>query len=216
MKTLLPYLMIAALMAAAPALKASEQDQVAGAATTIRRFKAIPEKSIPPQVMRDAKGLAILTVVKGAFIFSGRIGQGVVVARTADGWSGPSFIKTGGAGFGAQIGGQVTEFVIVLNTRAAVRAFAHGGNVQLGGALSVAAGPYGRATGADVTPKAAIYTYSRNQGLFAGVSLEGTVIVTDNSGNADYYGHDVTPHGILSGKVTPPARAAVLTRALQR
>ena len=208
--------MIAALLAAAPALKASEQDQVNNAADTIRQFRRIPEKSIPPQVLRDAKGLAILTVVKGAFIFSGRIGQGVVVARTADGWSGPSFIKTGGAGFGAQIGGQLTEFVIVLNTREAVKAFAHGGNVQLGGALSVAAGPYGRAAGADVTPKAAIYTYSRNQGLFAGVSLEGTVIVTDKGGNEDYYGHGVSAHSILSGGVTPPAKAAVLNRALRR
>ena len=208
--------MIAALLAATPVLKASEQDQVNGAADTIRRFKSIPEKSIPPHVMRDAKGLAILTVIKGAFIFSGRIGQGVVVARTAGGWSGPSFIKTGGAGFGAQIGGQVTEFVIVLNTRAAVRAFAHGGNVQLGGALSVAAGPYGRATGADVTPKAAIYTYSRNQGLFAGVSLEGTVIATDKDSNEHYYGREVSAGSILSGSVVPPGRAAVLIRALER
>jgi lipid-binding SYLF domain-containing protein len=216
MKTL-HYLAIASLLIlGTPVLKASEQDQVVQAAHTIKSFKAIPEKSIPPYVMHDAKGLAILTVIKGAFVFSGKIGQGVVVARAADGWSGPSFIKTGGVGFGAQIGGEATEFVVVLNTRAAVKAFAHGGNVQLGGALSVAAGPYGRTAAGDVTPKAAIYTYSRSQGLFAGASLEGTVIATDKDGNAHYYGREVGAREVLSGQVAPPARAAVLLRTLGR
>jgi len=216
MKTL-HYLAIAAILVlATPVVKASEQDQVVKAADIMNRFRALPEKSIPRHVMRDAKGFAILTVVKGAFMFSGKVGQGVVVARTENGWSGPSFIKTGGAGFGAQIGGQVTEFVIVLNTHDAVKAFSHGGNVQLGGALSVAAGPVGRAAGADVTPKAAIYTYSRNQGLFAGVSLEGTVIGTDKDGNDRYYGHAVTARGILNGSVNPPAKAGGLLKSLGR
>ena len=80
-----------------------------------------------------------------------------------------SFVRTGGAGFGPQIGGEVTELVLVLNTPEAVKAFSHGGNVQLGGELSVAAGPYGRTADADVMPKAAVYAYSRSQGLFAGV-----------------------------------------------
>jgi len=199
-----------------PDLNASEQGQVNQAARVITDFKALPEKRIPRAVMRDAEGLAILTVLKGGFVFSGKVGEGVVVARTRDGWTGPSFIRTGGAGFGAQIGGEVTEFVLVLNTPNAVRAFSHGGNVQLGGALSVAAGPVGRTAAADVMPKAAIYTYSRSQGLFAGASLEGTVLVTNKGANADYYGRRVSAEDILSGQVAPPKGAHVLLNKLGR
>lgn len=193
---------------------ASEQDQVNDAATIMQRFKALPEKGIPRAILRDAKGFAILTVAKGAFGVSGKIGQGVVVARTADGWSGPSFVQTGGVGFGAQIGGQVTEFVLVLNTQAAVRAFEHGGNIQLGGELSVAAGPIGRTAGGDVMPKAAIYTYSRSKGLFAGASLEGAIIKTNEDANRRYYGRPVTARAILNHRVAPPSGAATLRRTL--
>jgi lipid-binding SYLF domain-containing protein len=216
MKTL-PYLLVTALLAlSVPQIHASDQDQVNQAASIIRTFKTIPEKSIPPYVMRNAKGLAIITVLKGGFVVSGKIGQGVVVARMADGWSGPSFVKTGGAGFGAQIGGEVTDFVVVLNTRAAVRAFARGDNVQLGGALSVAAGPVGRTAAGDITVKAAIYTYSRSKGLFAGASLEGAIVGTDKDANGRYYGRPVSSTSILNGKASPPAGASVLLRALSR
>jgi lipid-binding SYLF domain-containing protein len=160
------------------------QDDVDQAVTIIERFQEIPEKAIPTAVMRDAKGLAILTVTKGGFIFSGRGGTGIVVARTEKGWSGPSAIGTGGIGFGFQAGVQISELVIVLNTPAAVEAFSKGGNVTLGGALSVAAGPVGRDAEGSLTLAAATYTYSRSQGLFAGVSLEGTVIVSRDEANA--------------------------------
>ncbi len=192
------------------------QDDVEQAVTIIERFQDIPERSIPREVLRDAKGLAIMTVIKAGFIFSGRGGSGVVVARTEHGWSPPSAIGTGGAGFGLQIGAQVTEFVIILNTYEAVRAFSQGGNVQLGGDLSVAAGPVGRSIEAGVTPVAAVYTYSRSQGLFAGVSLEGTVIATRNETNADYYGRYVTPGEILHGGVKAPASARRLQKVLSR
>jgi lipid-binding SYLF domain-containing protein len=197
-------------------LASGMQDDVNQAASIIQRFQEIPEKSIPPAVLRDAKGLATLTVIKAGFIFSGRGGTGVVVARKGKGWSGPSAIGTGGAGFGLQIGAQVTEFVIILNTYDAVRAFSRGGNVALGTDLSVAAGPVGRTVAADVTPLAAVYTYSRSQGLFAGISLEGTVIATRNDENTSYYGRPVNPQDILSGKVKPPAGAKVLLRELRR
>src|SRR4029453_12214467 len=128
--------------------------------------KDMPEGGIPEKVLRDAKGLAILTVLKAGFMFSGQGGWGVVVGRTGKSWGGPSPIATGGAGFGFQVGAEVTEFVLVLNTPEAVEAFAHGGNVSIGGTLSVAAGPVGRTAGANVMPVAAVYTYSRSQGLF--------------------------------------------------
>ena len=203
-------------LSATPVLAKGLQDDVNQAATIIERFQAVPEKGIPRTVLKDARGLAILTVIKVGFGVSGRGGTGVVVARTAKGRSGPSGIGTGGAGFGLQIGAQVTEFVIILNTDAAVKAFAQGVNVQLGGDLSVAAGPIGRNVEAGLLPVAAVYTYSRSQGLFAGISLEGTVIGTRNDANAAYYGRAVGPEDILSGKVTPPAGAEKLRKMLAK
>jgi lipid-binding SYLF domain-containing protein len=191
------------------------QDTVDQAAAVIEKFREMPEQGIPNAVLRDAKGLAILTVLKAGFIFSGQGGWGVVVARTGKGWSAPSAIGTGGAGFGFQVGAQVTEFVIVLNTPEAVAAFSRGGNVGIGVEVSAAAGPVGRALGADVMPVAALYTYSRSQGLFAGVSLEGTIIAARDDANEEYYGRSVTPKEILSGKVKPPPGAARLTQALK-
>src|SRR2546427_10051423 len=142
---------------------ATEQGVVDHCAMIVRDFRQMPERGIPRDVLRHSKGLAIMTVVKAAFIFSGKGGQGVAVARTRHGWSGPSFIGTGGAGWGLQIGAQVTDFVIVLNNEAAVRAFSRGGNVTVGADVSAAAGPVGRTAEADVTPKAAVYTYSKSK-----------------------------------------------------
>jgi SH3 domain-containing YSC84-like protein 1 len=193
---------------------ATEQEIVNQSARIMRQFRNMPERGIPRSVLRNARGLAILTVVKIGFGISGKGGQGVVVARTGAGWSGPSFVGTGGAGWGPQIGAQITEFVFVLNTNRAVRAFSHDGNFTLGADASVAAGPVGREAAAAVTPTAAIYTYSRTQGLFAGASLEGTVIATQKTANHRYYGRPVTARDILSGSVTPPPREGVLRSAL--
>src|SRR5215472_3210891 len=133
-------------LAGCPSFAASMQQTVSDCTEIVQDFSRIAERSIPPRVLRSAKGIAVLRVLKGGFFVSGRIGEGVVIARLPDGsWSGPSAIGTGGAGFGFQVGGQVTEFVIILNTRAAVEAFAQGGNIEFGGALSAAAGPVGRA-----------------------------------------------------------------------
>jgi SH3 domain-containing YSC84-like protein 1 len=180
--------------------------------------------------MADAKGLAILTVLKAGFLFSGQGGLGLVVGRTTTGWmrvgrgkygrgagwSAPSAIGTGGAGFGFQVGAEVTEYVMVLNTDEAVKAFSRGGNVTLGGDVSVAAGPVGRTAAAAVTPVAALYSYSRSQGLFAGVSVTGTVIATRDGANKEYYGRKVTPDEILSGQVKPPASAHKLQEELAK
>src|SRR6266700_1970484 len=139
---------------------ATEQDTVDRCASIIRDFRQMPEKGIPRDVLRHSKGLAIMTVFQAGFIFSGKGGQGVVIARTSHGWSGPSFIATGGAGWGLQIGAQVTDFVIVLNNDAAVRAFSRGGNVTIGADMSAAAGPVGRTASGAVAPTSAVYTYS--------------------------------------------------------
>jgi SH3 domain-containing YSC84-like protein 1 len=197
-------------------LCAAEQDTVDRCASIIQDFRHMPEKSIPRSVLRNARGLAIISVVKAGFIFSGKAGNGVVVARTGRGWSGPSFIATGGAGWGLQAGAEVTDFVLVLNNSDAVRAFSRGTNVTVGADASAAAGPVGRDAQVAVTPKAAIYTYSRTKGLFAGISLEGAVIHTQNDGNTHYYGRAVTAAEILMGKVKPPPGASRLRAALGR
>lgn len=210
--------MCVALMA--PGVRAEEDDtdlqtQVDQAQSILNGFRAIPEKGIPDAVLRNAKGLAFLTVFRAGFIFSGSGGKGVVVAKNDDGtWTGPSFIGTGGAGFGFQIGAQVSEFVMVLNTPEAVRAFSKGGNFSVGAQVSAAAGPVGRSLGAEVMPQAAIYTYSRAQGLFGGVSLDGTAIATRKEANKAYYGKTVSAEAILTGKVPPPEGAAKLRAEL--
>jgi len=198
-----------------PAL-ADLQDDVDSAVSIVSRFEEIPENAIPTAVLRDAKGLAILNVTKAGFIVSGRGGTGVVIARTADGWSGPSAIGAGGLGVGFQAGVQVSEYVIVLNTPEAVNAFAKGSNFTLGANLSAAVGPVGRSAEAGVALQAAMYTYSRSQGVFAGVSLEGTVIATRYDANEAYYGKPVYPNDILEGKIKPPASAQKLIDQLSK
>lgn len=196
------------------AAHASMQEDVDQAVTIIQRFQEIPEQAIPDAVLRNAKGLAILTITKAGFIGSARGGSGIVVARTEKGWSAPSAIGTGGIGVGFQAGVEITEFVIVLNTQEAVNAFSKEGNVTLGGNLSAALGPVGRTAEASVALQAAMYTYSISQGLFAGVSLEGTVIATRDEANAEYYGKPVEAKDILASKVKPPAGARKLLEVL--
>jgi lipid-binding SYLF domain-containing protein len=213
-RTLLISLLIVASSKLASA--ATEQEIVNRSANIIREFHAMPERDIPRSVMRNAKGLAIISVVKIGFGLSGKGGEGVVVARTGHGWSGPSFIGMGGAGAGFQIGAQLTDFVFVLNTNDAVRAFSKDGNVTLGADVSASAGPVGRDLQAGLIPTAAVYTYSRSKGLFAGVSVEGAVIATQKTANARYYGRPVRARDILSGKVAPPPGARRLRALLSR
>jgi lipid-binding SYLF domain-containing protein len=212
------YLLAATLVAGCATTSPHDamQADIDQSVAIIERFEAIPEKGIPPAVMRAARGLAIVTVTKAGFIGSVRGGTGIVVQRLGKGWSGPSAIGTGGLGVGFQAGAEVSEFVIVLNTPAAVDAFAKQGNVTLGGNLSVAAGPIGRSAEAGLGLQAAVYSYSRTQGLFAGVSLEGTGIGTRDEVNAGYYGKPVTADEILSGKVPAPAGARALSAALSK
>ena len=201
---------------ATTAADATMQDDVNQAVSVLERFQEIPESAIPDVILRDAKGIAILTLTKGGFLISGRGGTGVVVARTEKGWSGPSAIGAGGMGFGFQAGAQVSELVFVLNTPDAVVAFAKGGNVTLGGAMSLATGPVGRDLEGAMTVGAVMYTYSRSQGFFAGVSLEGTVIGTRDDANAEFYGKPVQAREILSGSIPPPAGAEKLLKFLSK
>ncbi|BGP37592.1 hypothetical protein JCM10449v2_001509 [Rhodotorula kratochvilovae] len=177
---------------------------------------------IPASVLRRAKGFCLLTVAKAGFLFSGRAGTGVVIARLDDGtWSAPSAVGTAGAGFGFQVGVELAEFLIILNSRAAVKSFMSAGSLTLGGNMSVAAGPLGRnveGTGA-LSSKgkvAAMYSYSRTKGLFGGASVEGSIIVERSDANAKAYGYNVTVTQLLSGAVDPPPWAMPLINTISR
>ncbi len=215
MKTLV-FAILVSCLASAGVQAATEQEIVNQSVEILRDFRQMPDKQIPAQIISDARGLAIMRVLKIGFGVSGKGGEGVVVARTPHGWSGPSFIGLGGAGWGLQIGAQLTDFIFVLNNDAAVRAFSRDGNVKLGADVSAAAGPVGRDLQAGVTTTAAVYTYSRSKGLFAGVSLEGAIIGTQKTANARYYGRVVSARSILSGRVAPTQGAARLLGVLSR
>ncbi|ROT36260.1 SH3 domain-containing protein [Sodiomyces alkalinus F11] len=199
-----------------------------------------PEKIIPPSVLANAKpissfgsaghhrfiaprsmrpGLAILTVLKAGFLGSGRFGSGLVVARLPDGsWSAPSAIATVGGGVGGQIGFELTDFVFILNDTNAVKTFAQAGSLTLGGNVSIAAGPVGRnaeaAGAASLRSVAAVFSYSKTKGLFAGVSLEGSGIIERRDANEKLYGTRYTAQQILTGSVRPPPQAQALMSVL--
>lgn len=172
-----------------------------------------------PDANEIPQGLAIITVLKGAFLGSARFGSGVVVARLSDGtWSAPSALATGGAGFGGQIGFELTDFVFILNDAAAVRAFSQQGSVTLGGNVSIAAGPVGRSAeasgAASMKGVAGVFSYSKTKGLFAGVSLEGSMLVERRDANEKLYNSRITAKQILEGGVRPPPAAEPLMRVL--
>jgi len=194
------------------------------AANTLSSFLADPDhpesalNAIPKVVLQRARGLAIFTVLKAGFIWSGKAGSGIVIARLPDGsWSAPSCIATGGVGFGLQIGADLSEFVVVLNSEDAVRAFTKEGNITIGGQLSAAAGPIGTgaAVNASLINPAPLYTYSKNKGLFAGVSLEGTALIERKDANSAFYGVPIPAIDLLTGKVPPPEVASALYNVVE-
>ena len=142
-----------------------------------------------------------------------------MVARLADGtWSAPSAIATGGAGFGGQIGFELTDFVFILNDAAAVRTFSQQGSITLGGNVSIAAGPVGRnaeaAGAASLKGVAGVFSYSKTKGLFAGVSMEGSVLIERRDANEKLYNSRITARQLLEGGVRPPPESEPLMRVL--
>ncbi|KAK4050249.1 hypothetical protein OIV83_003570 [Microbotryomycetes sp. JL201] len=198
------------------------ENECVKAARILQTFLADPAhpesalNAIPKEVLRRAKGQVVL--LKAGFVWSGKAGSGVVIARLDDGtWSAPSCIATGGVGFGLQAGADLSEFVVVLNSSDAVAAFAKGGNVTIGGQLTAAAGPIGvgGAVNTALTKPAPMFTYSKSKGLFAGVSLEGTVLIERKDANEAFYGQAIPAVDLLSGKVPPPEAASSLYECLE-
>lgn len=194
------------------------------AAKILEGFLANPENpesalnAIPKAVLLQAKGLAVFTVVKAGFVWSGKAGSGVVIARLPDGsWSAPSCIVTAGVGFGFQIGADLTEYVVVMNSEAAVRSFGMTGNLTFGGNLGTAVGPIGTgaAVSAALVHSAPMFTYSRSKGLYGGLSLEGTALLERKDANAQFYGQPIPAIDLLRGKVPAPEVASVMYEVVE-
>jgi len=188
-----------------PAAAEDQTKVVYEAAGVLKEIMGIPEKGIPPALLNDAYGVAIVPgVIKVGFIIGGRYGTGVLVVRDKEGkWSSPAFVSLAGGGIGWQIGAQSTDFILVFKSRGSIDGIMKG-KFTLGADAAVSAGPVGRNLEAatDVKLKSEIYAYARSRGLFAGISLEGAALQIDNDANAAFYGKkDIHAGDILSGKV---------------
>jgi SH3 domain-containing YSC84-like protein 1 len=176
-----------------------EVEQTAKASTVFREIMSAPDKAIPQKVLDNADCVAVFpSVIKAAFGIGGRGGRGVVSCRGANGWSSPAYLNIGGGSFGAQIGVESTDYVMLFMTPESAKSLLES-NFKLGGNISVAAGPIGREAGADTDLKlnAQILSYSRSKGLFAGVALEGAVIETADKDMRDVYGENVSSRSVL-------------------
>ncbi|KAK3025476.1 hypothetical protein RJ639_041557 [Escallonia herrerae] len=202
----------------------SMEYEIYKATNTVRGYNKVgcltPEKSIPDAILKQAKGLAILTVVKVGMMVTYNVGTGLVVARREDGsWSPPSAISSFGVGWGAQVGGEVTDFMIVLRTKDAIRTFGGNMHLSIGAGLSAAVGNVGRAAEADLRAGdggyAACYTYSCSKGAFVGCSLEGNAVTTRMQENSRFYGKpSIKTSDILLGSLPRPPAAGILYHAL--
>ena len=207
-------------------------------------LRNIDKLHIPAKLLQQAKGVAIITSCKGGLGFAGfEFGTGLVVARRNDGsslddWTAPCAIGAYSIAWGALVGAQLSDHVFLLMTDDAVRLFSSekGKSIQLGVDVGVALGPLGRSAEADIgaTPgmsrrldgsysrnsngiaMAPIYTYSLSKGLYAGVSLDGRILITRDRVNENFYGRAVTAHELLSGHVPTPPAAQPLYDALRR
>ncbi|KAK6941234.1 FYVE zinc finger [Dillenia turbinata] len=203
----------------------SMEDEIYKASISLRSYcqaaRLNPERSIPFAVMKGARGLAILTVAKAGALVSYKLGTGLVIARRSDGsWSAPSALLSVGLGWGAQIGGELMDFIIVLHDSRAVKTFCSRMHFSLGAGCSAAAGPIGRVLEADLRAgdkgSGMCYTYSCSKGAFVGVSLEGNIVATRMDTNLRFYGDPyLTTVDILLGTVDRPKAAEPLYAALE-
>jgi lipid-binding SYLF domain-containing protein len=197
-----------------------DDDRLRNCGTVLKEILDVPD-DIPQDLLDKADCVVVFpSVLKAAFIVGGSYGRGAMTCRKGEDfrgpWGAPTMMALEGGSFGFQIGGEATDFVLlVMNERGARGILAS--KVKLGGDASVAAGPVGRDSSAesDATLRAEILSYSRARGLFAGVSLEGSTIRPDNGDNERVYGRKIPARDIvLSGKIPVPAAAQQLISTL--
>jgi len=199
-----------------------EQQRVKDAGQVLKEILNIPD-DIPQDLLDKAECVVILpSVKKAAFVFGASYGRGVMICRGGEHytgpWGAPALYALEGGSFGLQIGVQGTDFVLLVMNPQGARSLLSS-KVKLGADASAAAGPKGRtAEGAtDIVMTAEILSYSRNKGLFAGVSLEGSTLRSDNSANEKLYGQRLSAKEIIvAGKVKSPACAQTLVALLDK
>ena len=186
-------LALTVLASSAMAQKSRTQDAARhseAAAKVFTEVMNVQEQAIPRNLLDKAEAIAVFPgVVKAAFIFGGKGGQGVISRRMRGGWSAPAFFNLSGGSFGAQIGAQKTDYILLIMNEDGLRGLL-GDKFELGGEASVAAGPYGREAAASTNLRldAGILSYSRSKGAFIGAALKGAVISPDNDLNTAIYG----------------------------
>lgn len=197
--------------------KQDDINRLQRAAQVFQEIMNAPD-AISPGVLNKARCIAIIPGEKKfAFIFGAEYGRGVAVCRTPNGWGAPIFVAAEGGSFGYQAGGSSTDLILLfMNDRALSRLLAD--KFKLGGDATVAAGPVGRhaAADTDVSLTAEILSYSRSKGIFAGLSLDGTVVHAHKSGDESMYGPGVSRHDVLTGNAPVPEAARALTQELDR
>ena len=212
MKKLLVTLIVVASAQASPAFaSAREEARLIEASGVLEELFAQRDTAIPERLMARAYGIVVVpNVVKVAAVVGGRRGSGTMVVRDASGkFSDPIMVSLTGGNVGWQVGVQSTDIVLVFTTEKGIRGISDG-KLTLGADASAAAGPVGRSAsaGTDQSFSAEVYSYSRNRGLFAGVSLDGSVLSIDNKSNKGLYGKSVTADEIIAGKATTDLDAA--------
>jgi SH3 domain-containing YSC84-like protein 1 len=187
------------------------------ATKALDEIMAISDKSIPSDLLRKAKAVAVFPdVIKGAFIIGGQGGKGLIVRKVGNAWGAPTLFKLGGGSVGFQIGGSSTDVVMLFMTDKSVKNLLED-KFEIGGEASAAAGPVGRTAKAstDAQLQAQILSYSRSKGLFAGISLSGVVISPDNDANMALYAHNAKEI-LTGGNLKPPVVVPPATRPFQQ
>ena len=208
------------LAASAFADAKKQEERVENSGKVIKEILDVPD-NVPQDLLDKAKCVVVLpSVVKFAIGIGGSYGRGVMTCRTGENfngpWGSPTMMALEGGSFGLQLGGQATDFVLLLMSDSSARGVLSS-KVKLGADASAAAGPKGRdaAAATDVSLRAEILSYSRSRGLFAGVSLEGSTLRPDKNGNKDLYDKDISPKDIvLKGAVAAPPSAQELLATL--
>ncbi len=199
--------------------RSSRQDlqvRIDSAKTVLDQIMAAQDNSIPLNILQQATCVAVVPgMIKGAFVFGGQYGQGVVTCRTGHGWSAPVFIRMAGGSFGFQIGGQSTDLVLVAVNDKGFQDLLKS-KFKIGGDASAAAGPVGRSGQAatDWKMNAELLSYSRNKGLFAGIDLDGTSVSQNMEDTETFYGAPHTFESILKGSVAVPQGAVTFVRTV--
>lgn len=202
--------------------KEKEEDRLRNAGQVMKEIMNIPD-DIPQSLLDKAHCVIVIpSVLKAAFIVGGSYGRGAMTCRSGDNfqgpWGAPTMIALEGGSFGFQLGGQATDFVLLVMNGDGAKGILSS-KVKLGADASAAAGPKGRDAEADTdaTMRAEILTYSRSRGLFAGISLEGSTLRPDNDANERVYGRKIEARDIvLHGAVPIPASARTLTATLNQ